>query len=269
MVLLILECLFVLAILIIIARAIFLFYKKRQRKMALKQDPFFDTDLFQIDNTNEEMMFNDLDSENDLEFARVVNKNQKIDETNSAPPPAEPSPVNFVETASVTILTEEVPEKAEQNISEPNQKEVTSKNSEVISLTLMAPKKQAFAGYEFLQTLLSVGFRFGEFNIFHRHESAEGKGDILFSLAQAVNPGTFDLNDVGNISCPGVIIFMDIVTQRDALQTLNIMLDTAKQLAEELGGTLYDEERRVLNKASIARWRARIINYTRQRNKKN
>lgn len=89
----------------------------------------------------------------------------------------------------------------EDNISKP----------QYIILYVMAPKDQAYRGYELLQSLLAVGLRYGEMNIFHRHAEKSGRGPILFSLASAAEPGIFELPKNGRVflSRPYFIFFTE------------------------------------------------------------
>ncbi|CAM4418475.1 MAG: Cell division protein ZipA [Legionellaceae bacterium] len=111
----------------------------------------------------------------------------------------------------------------------------------LIVLHVMALPGSIFLGYTLLQSLLTVGFRFGEMNIFHRHEQLTGQGKILFSLASATEPGTFNLNDIGSLSCVGLSLFMHTDKVDDPEQTFNLLLNTAYLLAEDLGGKVLDE----------------------------
>jgi cell division protein ZipA len=142
-----------------------------------------------------------------------------------------------------------------------SEQQFTVGTDDIITLTIMTRNGEYYSGYELLQALLSLGFRYGDMNIFHRHENLDGTGPILFSLAQAVAPGTFDLNDVGAISCPGLILFMEMNNKvvENLLKTLDSMLLTAKQIVDELGGDLYDEERQLLDSTSVERWRKKIM----------
>lgn len=118
----------------------------------------------------------------------------------------------------------------------------------IIMLYLMAPNGQPYNGYELLQALLSVGLRYGNMQIFHRYEQKTGRGDVLFSLASATKPGTFDLPKMGGFSCAGLALFLDINKVKDPRNAFDIMLETAGQLAEDLGGKVLDEQRQLLTK---------------------
>lgn len=132
-------------------------------------------------------------------------------------------------------------------------KEATSplKNNLVV-LYLMAPENQPYNGYELLQALLSAGLRYGKMQIFHRHEQKTGRGDILFSLASATSPGTFELPKMGGFSCTGLVLFFEAAKLKDPRKAFEVMIDTAFQLAEDLGGEVLDDQRHELRDDKIA-----------------
>lgn len=131
-------------------------------------------------------------------------------------------------------------------------------NQELIIMRLIASKDRPYSGYELLQALLSNGFRFGNMNIFHRHEQPNGEGPILFSLTRASEPGTFDIYDMGSCTCSGLTMFMRIADHEEPMQVFDTMLNMAKQLADDLGGEIWDERNLALNQSIIERWRGRI-----------
>ncbi len=127
---------------------------------------------------------------------------------------------------------------------------------QVIVLSVMASNGRHFLGYELLQGLLGAGLRFGEMSIFHRHEQSNGKGEVLFSLASATEPGTFDLQNMGAFSCVGLTLFMQTTGQNKDRLTFELMLSTAKQLANDLEGVVCNAERQPIAQESIDAFRA-------------
>jgi len=132
-------------------------------------------------------------------------------------------------------------------------KSPTFKKDEWIILKLVASKEKPYQGYEMIQTLLTEGLRFGQMNIFHRHEQNNGKGIILFSLASIAKPGTFDLNNVGALQCLGFTLFFSITRVENPTTVLNLMVDTAQNIAEELGGKLYTQTHQLLTNEQLKR----------------
>ena len=129
-----------------------------------------------------------------------------------------------------------------------------------VMIFLLAKDNRQLAGYELLQTVLAAGLRFGEGHLFHRHQSANGQGPVLCSLAAATPSGVFDLQNIGAFSVHGLCIFM----QASGNPTIDgdrfaIMLETAKQLSEGLNTHLLDDKRQPLTEASIQRYH-RLLN---------
>lgn len=136
----------------------------------------------------------------------------------------------------------------------------SSDSASSVMMFLLAKENRQLAGYELLQTVLAAGLRFGEGHLFHRHQSPNGQGPVLCSLAAATPSGVFDLQNIGAFSVHGLCLFM----QASGNPTIDaerfaIMLDTAKQLSEGLDTHLLDEQRKPLSDASIQRY-YRLLN---------
>ena len=128
-----------------------------------------------------------------------------------------------------------------------------------VVLYVLSSQNKPFKGQHILQTLLKVGCRFGEMNIFHRYVRLDGKGPICFSVASAVKPGTFNIRNMKQSNTPGLTFFMTLDKKNEkALATFKLMLRTAEQVAEYLGGQLYDDERMLFSKEKLAEYKLRI-----------
>lgn len=105
-------------------------------------------------------------------------------------------------------------------------------------LSVMARPGTRFASYELLQAISAAGLQFGEMNIFHYLYPETGYGNKLFSMASAEEPGEFNLDNMGEFSCPGLMLFMDLSKVPDPWAAFSIMLEKAEQLSEDLDGQL-------------------------------
>ncbi len=135
--------------------------------------------------------------------------------------------------------------------------------SSVIVLHVMAYKDESFAGDKLKEMLLAVGLRYGSMKIFHRHDAEDGSGEVLFSVANSVNPGTFDLNGMENFSSPGISLFFSMPDVEDPGYVFDLMLKSAQQIAAELGGNVSDDTRSILTRQMIEHYRQRIAEFSR------
>lgn len=136
---------------------------------------------------------------------------------------------------------------------------------EVIVINIFSPEGQNFSGMELLQLILNCGMRYGEMDIFHRHEDGFDRGRVQFSMANAIEPGTFDLETMGENDCPGVSFFMGLPGPKNSMKAFDFMLETAQTLVRNLGGELRDERRTPMSDQTIAHCRQRIRDFERRR----
>ncbi|GAB3003758.1 cell division protein ZipA [Psychrosphaera aestuarii] len=122
-----------------------------------------------------------------------------------------------------------------------------AKKNEVLILYIDKPEGDMIDGAKLLPLLLTLGFKFGEMDFFHRHEQSSGHGEILFSLANMYNPGTFDIDNMEQVSTRGLSIFMTLPNAGEALQTFNMMHNAAKKIADEFDAYVLDANRQRLD----------------------
>ena len=137
--------------------------------------------------------------------------------------------------------------------------------SDDLVIHVKAAQDQQFYGSDLLEFILDNGLRFGAMGIFHRHLGEDGEGPVLFSMANMVKPGTFDLHTFEDFSTIGLSFFLALPTVNgEHLQAFETMLSTAQNLAEKLSGELKDEQRSVLTRQTIEHYRERIRDFSRK-----
>ena len=114
-----------------------------------------------------------------------------------------------------------------------------------------------FKGEELLECLVEQDMALGEMSIFHRFRQEQ----TVFSLMNAVEPGSFDLNAMGHIETPAVSMFMRVHELHKPTQVFQEMLSVADALAEALGGEVRDETRSVMTSQTIEHCRSELEEY--------
>lgn len=135
---------------------------------------------------------------------------------------------------------------------------------EVIVLHLIARQDAPFDGAALLRLLLDAGLRYGDMNIFHRHVNHEGRDELQFSMANAVEPGTFDLDTMESSTFAGVTFFLKLPGATDSQGSLSTMLGICRYLAESLGGELKDEQHSVMTRQTMEHLRQRVQEFERR-----
>lgn len=160
---------------------------------------------------------------------------------------AEPPPIDELEQVRATAKPEPIHE--------------PTGPSEVIVLNVMARKGRVFAGDDLLHLLITSGMKFGDMNIFHKRLSNESQGAVVFSVANILNPGTFDLNKMEEFTTLGISLFLALPSPINNLDAFEQMLDVAQQIRDALDGELKDDHRNGMTAQTIEHYRQRIRDF--------
>ena len=166
--------------------------------------------------------------------------------TDTRPPPVAHPPAEPVMEAAT-----ERPEKPAP-ASEPDQ---------VISLFVLAPGGVPFRGTFLIEALEKAGLEYGDMQIFHRRERHNGSDAVLFSVANVVEPGTFDLAAMEHFTTRGLVLFLQLPGPFDAIRAFDAMVEAARSLADSLEGNVCDATRSVLTNQTIAHMRESVVDY--------
>ncbi|MCC5855348.1 MAG: cell division protein ZipA [Idiomarina sp.] len=116
-----------------------------------------------------------------------------------------------------------------------------------------------------LQTVTELGLKFGEMDIFHRHEDTSGHGPILFSLANMYNPGVFDLDHIETFTTRGIALFMTLPLKSDGHKAFTMMYNAANKIAEAMPrAAVLDGNRNPITKQSVQHTYQKIREFERR-----
>lgn len=140
----------------------------------------------------------------------------------------------------------------------PNTKNNTGKDAvnDIVVLYIL-PKPNCFlAGSQINSSVQAMGLVFGEMNIFHYMD----KDRSVFSLANMLEPGSFDAKNIHELKTSGLTIFMQMQIG-DPLDDLTEMLQRSYQLAGLLDARLCNHKREPLTEQHAESYRVRVAEF--------
>ncbi len=149
----------------------------------------------------------------------------------------------------------------EHEMAEAEASSLPTEPSEVLVINVMASNGRKFAGDDLMHVLITSGLKFGDMNIFHQRLGNQPKGPVIFSVANMLNPGTFDLNNMESFRTVGVSLFLALPTAINNLDAFEKMLTVARQLCADLGGELKDDNRNGMTAQTIEHYRQRVRDF--------
>ncbi|MEE4380735.1 MAG: cell division protein ZipA, partial [Pseudomonadales bacterium] len=145
----------------------------------------------------------------------------------------------------------------------PREEERPAAPEEVLVIHVLRRDGARMAGTELLDVVTAQGLQFGDMNIFHRYGSG-GRGRIEFSMASAVEPGTFDLGALEEFETPGVVFFMQLPGPEQPLDAFEHMARAARAVARTFDADLKDEQHSVMTAQTLEHCRQRIRDFRRR-----
>jgi cell division protein ZipA len=200
-------------------------------------------------NTESESTIEDLeansthDSDPGIEMAE---QNQADDEADEEQPIEESTP-----TGSTTKVEESQSESIDPGPVE-----------DLVVIHVMAKKGEVLSGSSVLDLLITAGLRHGPMDIFHYRNP---KGITEFSLANCVQPGTFDPDSMNQVNTPGVTLFMQLPTAADSMESFDHMYEMARFLAKHIDAEILDEDHSTVTPQRIEYYREKLRSFERTR----
>jgi len=134
----------------------------------------------------------------------------------------------------------------------------------IVTLFVSSRAGTVFSGPHLIVAAEKAGLTFGDMGIFHRLLPGKPQAGPVFSMANMIKPGNFDMRHVDELQTPGVTFFMTLPGPLPALDAWDAMLPTAQRLAELLDGNVLDDERNALSRQGVAHIRDELRAYDRK-----
>lgn len=134
----------------------------------------------------------------------------------------------------------------------------------VIILTLMAPEGVQYAGDALAEVAESCGLKLTTQGVFRRAVDTDAGAVAAYTMANLLEPGTFEPDRLTEQMTPGVVLIMQLPGPVDGPSTFEQMLATARTVVDRLGGQLLDGRRCNLSAQSIEHIREELLEHRRK-----
>ncbi len=190
----------------------------------------------------------------------------KIDEESLAPevaPEPELEKPASMPTEQINMFDVAEEPEQEQEVEQEEQQPELVEPQLVIALHLMA-QQEPFDGDKLLKAMVSNGLKFGAMDIFHKHEQGTAKSPIMFSVANAVKPGIFEIENMKHFTTPGITLFLTAPGPKQLMRAYDDLIATAEALKKALNGEILDDSRNRLTKQTMSHYRDQIAEFERK-----
>ncbi|GAB2618097.1 cell division protein ZipA [Novilysobacter erysipheiresistens] len=135
----------------------------------------------------------------------------------------------------------------------------------IVTIYLAARAGEKLHGPDIVVAAEKAGLVYGYMGVFHRLVEHHPERGPVFSVANILKPGNFDMADIQSLQTPAIAFFLTLPAPVPALDAWETMLPTAERMAELLGGIVLDEQREILGRQRIGQIRDDLRAYDRQR----
>jgi cell division protein ZipA len=151
---------------------------------------------------------------------------------------------------------EEAPTRSEQRPAAP----ASRGPQKIVAIRVTAAHPSRFDGALLREVVTAARFTHGRYEIFHR---LDADGRPIMSLASLIEPGTFDPSKMDMAAYPGIALFTVMPGPLPAARAFDELLDTARALANRLGGQLQDDRGAPLSVQRVFKLREEVVAFER------
>ena len=180
-----------------------------------------------------------------IDAGRPKLSSRKEPQLESGDKPQSKSPEQFVQTSSEVADT-----RAE------------SLEASVVVLHLISDSGSPISGEELVGALQKQNLKYGDMGIFHCLENETNKK--IYSVANALEPGSFDLSDMASFSTVGITFFFTPDEHSEPIPAFDKMLEDVSIISQELGCVLKDQHMSPFGGQGVEHLRQQVIDFARR-----
>ena len=131
-----------------------------------------------------------------------------------------------------------------------------------VVLTIVAADERDLAGSAIRDALAAFDLQPDDLGMFHHYGNRRGTmRSPVFSVANVLEPGVFDLDAMDELATPGLCLFMHRPGPLPASVAFDLMLDVGTRLSRALSATLCDDQRCRLTVQATRALRERVVHF--------
>jgi len=131
----------------------------------------------------------------------------------------------------------------------------------IVALRLRARQPAGFDGSDLVKAFSAESLEYGRFGAFH---SLDERRRSRFLVASLVEPGSFEIEKMHELRCPGVSMFMVLPGPPEPLGALDGMFTCARRLAERLDADVLDDKGNALTMQQAGWLREQVVEFKRR-----
>ena len=133
--------------------------------------------------------------------------------------------------------------------------EEVAQTEKLVVLHVMAKPPHTFNGAGIMELTRELELEYDDMHVFHKKVKRLSGRKALYSIVNAIKPGTFDPDSMDEFETPGISFVMSLPGPEEGLKAFNVMLEAARRAAECLHGDLLDKSRSRLSQQAISHLR--------------
>lgn len=128
-----------------------------------------------------------------------------------------------------------------------------------IPLTIMAKSGAQISGELLRQAVKTLGLTLKDDGIYrYQVKDTQGYRQALLGLANILEPGTFDEDQLEQLATPGLVLYLHLPAPIEPREAFDCLIDIGQKLEQLLDAELCDETRSVLTKQTIGHLKEKV-----------